>query len=177
MDVSGSQGAWSAFLHWMEVQRIGDLSGVAGVLISVIGFIVTATAAVRAKNAAESAKLAARAAVDKIRLLETVIDFSTAITLCEEIKTLCRAEQFVLVPDRCAAARKLLIALRSKNKDLSNVHQAAIQAAIVYLKDLEGAIARKGTNPGAPKLLALMAQHIDELVSVLSELRAKNSEG
>jgi hypothetical protein len=63
----------------------------------VVGFLVTAIAAVRARNAAESAKLAARFAVDKIRLLQTVIDFSTAITLCEDIKTLYRLGQPALV--------------------------------------------------------------------------------
>jgi hypothetical protein len=90
MDVSGSQDAWSAFLHWMEVQRIGDLSGVAGVLISIVGFTVTLWGVFKSKRAAQAAEEAARSTRDRIRLLDTAVDFSTAIAALEEIKRLHR---------------------------------------------------------------------------------------
>ncbi len=178
-EVPSEPSLGAQIVSWISDNHVGDLASIVGLLVSLIGFAVTATAAVRAQAAAELANTAARSAVEKIRLLETVIDFSTAITLCEEIKTLYRMEEFALVFDRCAAVRKLLIALRAENNDLVAEHQSVIQAAIVYLKELERAAARqtKEPRPVGPRVLAQIARHIDELVGVLSELKARNSEG
>lgn len=170
---------WMQILVWISDNHVGDFASIVGLFISLVGFFVTAAAAMKARTAAERASAAARSAVQKIRLLETVIDFSRAITVCDEIKTLYRVKEFALVVDRCAAVRKLLIALRVENKDLIAEHQTVIQAAVVYLKGLEAAAARQARErrPSSPRGLAIMAQHIDDLVGVLSELKVRNSEG
>jgi hypothetical protein len=171
--LSEASDLWGRIIAWISEHHVGDLASIAGVIISLVGFFLTVVAATRAKQAAQRA-------LENIRALDTVIDFTTAITLLEEIKTLHRSGQVLLIPDRCAAARKLLIALRSSNYDLSATHRTAIQAAIVHLKDVESAVEKAATSPGSGrsvKLTSLMSQHIDDLLGVLAEIKPKGAGG
>jgi hypothetical protein len=166
---------WAEFLSWLEANRVGDLTGIVGIAISLIGFGLTALGVMRSRRAAERAEEAARAARDSIQLFDTVVDFSAAISILEEIKRAHRHELWVLLPDRYAAIRKLLISLRTSNVDLSNDQKSAIQSVLVNLHDIERAVERGLQNPSnlkAAKFNSLLSDDIDNLVTVLAELKA-----
>jgi ABC-type protease/lipase transport system fused ATPase/permease subunit len=105
---------WAAFLIWVADYHVGDLASISGVLISVIGFILTVYNVRRSRKAAELARDAAQSAKNSIQTFETVVDLSTVIGLLEEIKRSHRNNQWALLPDRYAALRKTLISVRKK---------------------------------------------------------------
>jgi hypothetical protein len=128
---------WELTLKWIGDNRVGDLASIAGVAISIIGFVITVIGVCRSKDAAEQAKVAAEAARDSVRLLDTLVDFSAAISILEEIKRAHRHGHWPVLPDRYAAIRKILIVLRSSTRDLSDKHQAVIQNAFANLLALK----------------------------------------
>jgi hypothetical protein len=168
-------GQYAAFLSWMEANRIGDLSGIAGISISLIGFTVTVIGMLRSKSAAERAEKAARETRDAIRLLDTVVDFSTAISTLEEIKRLHRQANWALLPDRYASIRKVLVILRSSNLMLTDPQQTVVQEALANLYSIETTVERAlagQTLPKTPKINAIISSDIDRLLTVLAELKA-----
>jgi hypothetical protein len=101
-------------LSWIRQYGIADWASIVGIAISVVGFIFTLIGVSRSKRAAIQAAAAARAARDEIRLLDTIVDFSAAITTLEEIKRLHRQnDAWQILPDRYATIRKMLIQLRN----------------------------------------------------------------
>jgi hypothetical protein len=163
------------FLGWLEANRVGDLASIAGVFISVIGFTVTVVGVLRSQSAAERAEKAARETRDSIRLLDTVVDFAAAISTLEEIKRLHRQADWPLLPDRYAHIRKLLITLRATNIDLNDSQKTVIQSALANLYSIENAVERALENPSqlkAAKFNALITTDVDNLLTVLSELKA-----
>jgi hypothetical protein len=168
-------GHYTAFLSWMEANRVGDLAGLAGILISLIGFTVTVIGMFLSKSAAERAELAARETRDAIRLLDTVVDFSTAISTLEEIKRLHRQANWALLPDRYASIRKVLVSLRSSSPMLTDTQQTIVQEALANLYSIETAVERTlagQTSPKTPKINAIISSDIDRLLTVLAELKA-----
>jgi hypothetical protein len=134
----------------------------------------------KSKNAAQRAEEASRQTRESIRLLDTVVDFSAAIAILEEIKRAHRQEQWVLLPDRYAAIRKLLILLRASNAELSNSQKSVIQGALTNLSDIERAVERGLVNPASLKparFNAVLSTDVDNLLTVLAELKATRSGG
>jgi len=163
----------------MEVQRIGDLSGVAGILISVVGFAVTLWGVFKSKRAAQAAEEAARSTRDRMRLLDTAVDFSTAIATLEEIKRLHRTGQWSLLPDRYAELRKRLVIVRSTNPNLPDAHRAVLQSAITNLSELETLVehSSKPTALKPAKFNAILSRDADDLVAILAELISAKTGG
>jgi hypothetical protein len=163
----------------MEVNRIGDLSGALGIIISLVGFAVTLIGVVKSKTAAQRAEAAAKATRDSIGLLKTVVDFTTAISALEEIKRLHRTNQWVLLPDRYAALRKILVGLRGTDVALSADQQSSLQNALTNLYAVETAVERAleaGAAPAKPaKFNAVLSRDIDALLMALGELQNAHS--
>jgi|SRR4051812_38574934 hypothetical protein len=180
MDQSALPSFLAEFLRWAGDNHLGDLSGILGVLVSIIGFGVTLTGVLKSKRAAQRAEEASRQTRDSIRLLDAVVDFSSAIAILEEIKRAHRQQQWSVLPDRYAAIRKLLIALRATNSDLSDVQKAAIQTALANLTYVERAVERGLVNPASLKptrFNAAISTDIDNLQAILVELKTTKSGG
>jgi hypothetical protein len=163
---------------WISENHIGDWASVAGVLISIIGFAVTLVSVFKARTAASRAEAAAKSTRDAIRLFDAIVDFSSAITILEQIKRAHRQQEWVLLPDRYAELRKILIAARTKNESLTAEHKTAIQDTITSLRTMESLVERNMQNPGTLKVTkfnGVVSKHIDTLVAVLAELRAADS--
>jgi hypothetical protein len=93
------QVGWVETLAWIAEYRIGDLASIAGVLIALVGFGLTLRGVRKTKSAAQSAAIAAEVTRNSIRRLDTVVDFSAAITILDEIKRLHRGGQWMLLPE------------------------------------------------------------------------------
>ncbi len=122
-------------MSWLTMDYIGDLASLAGVAISIIGFIVTVWNVRRSKSAAERAEAAADAARQAMRSYQTLSDFSAAVAMMEEIRRLHRVEQPNLYQflERYSAARTALIGVRKLSPALSDGMQTQIQSAIMTL--------------------------------------------
>ncbi|WP_425622379.1 hypothetical protein ACPS74_12650 [Methylocystis sp. SB2] len=103
----------AAFLNWIAENHVGDLASIAGVLISVVGFVLTVYNVRRSRKAAEHARDAAQSVKNSIQTFETVFDLSRVIGLLEEVKRSHRNNEWALLPDRYAALRKTLINVKN----------------------------------------------------------------
>jgi hypothetical protein len=165
---------WTAFLDILAEHRLGDLTGVIGLAVTIVGFAFTLVNVVRSREAAEKALIAAESARSDIRNFETVVDFAGAIALLEEIKRSHRQNEWALLPDRYAALRKTLIGIRKSRPDLSDQHATVVQGAIATLAQIERAVEK--ALPDVPpnshvKFNSLLSTNIDDLTGVLTELK------
>lgn len=164
-----------AILKFIADYRLGDIASLLGLLVSVIGFIITILGVYRSKRAAEAAAESAKNVREEISRLDTMLDFSAAITIMEEIKRLHRTGAWQLLPDRYSTLRQKLILIRGVNTNLAEVHLAALQNAIQQFSDMERRIERalqSETNPPkVAKLNEIVSIQIDKLSEVLTAIR------
>lgn len=175
MPPEAPQGLWQLLLTWIIDHRLGDLASIVGLAVSLVGFLITIVGVFKSKGAAQRAEEAARETRESIRLLDTVVDFAGAIAILEEIKRMQRQRSWVLLPDRYATIRKLLISLRSSGQKLTDEQSAVIQSALANLRTIETQVERSLDNADTlkpAKLNALVSDDIDKLLTVLGELRA-----
>jgi hypothetical protein len=162
-------------IQWIAENHVGDLASIAGIFISIVGFFVTLWNVWRSRSAAERAEMAANEARRIIRSYETVAEFSSAITLMEEIKRLHRSRQSEMLPDRDAALRKALISVRRLAPSLQGGQDTTLQAAITTLAAIEGTIEKSihgGSEPDYVRLNRLLSRDIDALHAVLIDIKA-----
>jgi hypothetical protein len=163
-------------LNWLKAHDLaGTWADVSGFLIAIVGFAATLVGVQKSKNAAVAAQQAAQATRDSIRLFETIVDFSTAIAVLEDIKRSHRETGIsTTLPERYATIRKLLIVLRTSHVKLSDDQLAVIQNAVANLSSMEDhiekALANKSALPVA-KFNSLISRDIDRLVDVLTTLK------
>jgi hypothetical protein len=172
---------WGDLLAWIDKNKLADLFGIAGTLISLVGFTVTIIGVYRSKNAAVKAQEAAQAARDSIRMLDTFVDFSAAISLLEEIKRLHRQEgAWQILIERYGAIRRLLVQIRTSEVDLSDDQQEAFQNALTNLRAIQNRVEKGLTNTASLKPANFnntISDDIDRLLAVLTQLKAKQAGG
>ncbi|MCK1454356.1 hypothetical protein IVB36_26675 [Bradyrhizobium sp. 35] len=163
-------------LAWLKARDLaGTWADVSGFLIAIVGFGATLVGVRKSKNAAIAAQQAAQATRDSIRLLETIVDFSTAIAVLEEIKRAHRETGTSgTLPERYATIRKQLIVLKGSKVKLSDDQLAVIQNAVANLSTMENHIERALSNKTAlpvAKFNSIISRDIDKLVDVLTALK------
>ncbi len=161
---------------WIARTHSGDIASVAGVVISIVGFVATLINTSRSRSAARRAEVAANAARDRIRLFDLASDFSAAISAMDEIKRLHREGAWSILPERYSELRKLLVTVRRANPTLSQEDSVVIQTAIQHLSDIEAkverAIEEKTAMRNVARINTVMSTQIDKLHEVLVNLRA-----
>jgi hypothetical protein len=150
------------------------------VVISLIGFAVTIIGVRKTKNAADSAAAAAEAARRSMKLYDALVEFSAVIATLEEIKRLHRQSAWALLPERYSASRKRLIALRESVPTLTDAQMRAVQTAISSFSEMEQRIEKYQSQPdklNTARLNAAVSEVIDNLLAVLSQLKATTGTG
>ena len=159
--------AWTAL--W------GDSASIAGLLVSILGFVVTIAAVLRSKSAANQAADAANKTKELLIRSATIADFSAAVVSMQEIKRLHRAKAWAVLPDRYAALRERLIAIRSSNPEMNHSYLAAIRGAEERFADLERrvdkALAEDVAPPHTSKFNDIVSAELDKLHEVLTALK------
>ena len=169
---------WSFFLAWLRDNQIGDLPGIFGLFITLLGFAGTLIQVYRAKAASERAEQAARSTRESIRHFETVVDFSGVIARLEDIKRNHRQEQWPLLLDRYAEIRKVLVTLKAANIDLNPDHRAGIQLALTNISAIESTVEAGLSNPESlqsEQFNQIVSQDIDRLQTILVEIKSASA--
>jgi hypothetical protein len=166
------------FLRWLKANDLASTwSDVSGFLIAIVGFSATLVGVFRSKRAAVLAQEAAQSARDSIQLFDAITNFSTAISILEEIRRIHRQNDpaaLVGLPDRYSTIRKHLILLRASPMTLDDAQHAAIQNALVNLADIEKRVERALASKNAinpAKINAIISDDIDKLLMVLTTLK------
>ena len=165
--------------QWLTDYHVGDLASITGVVISVVGFIITLWNVRRSKSAAERAEAAANEARLLMRGYQTVADFSAAIAIMEEIKRLHRTGQLDVLLDRYAALRKVLIGVRRLSPSMNEAVENQLQSAITTLATMEDLVERSrsaGSAPNFVRLNRLISRDIDALHAVLIDMTASSGD-
>ena len=152
-----------------------DWLSVAGLVLTVGGFIATLINVVRAKRAATRAQEAVDEVRNDIRYIEMVADVSRTVTAMEEITRLQREGAWSILPERYATLRKSLIEIRSANKNLPDEHKASLQNSIQLLKGVqrtvEEAVAANKEPKNVVRLNEVVFDQIDDLHGILTEVK------
>ena len=155
--------------HW------GDVASVAGLVASIIGFILTIRVARHAEDAAQQANTAATAAKRSIMAANALVDFASAMAIMEEIRRLQREGAWRILPDRYAALKQALMALRSEHPSLTDAQQTAIQASLMQVREIEQKVERaleqKADPSGVAKMNGVISGEIEKISEVLVSLK------
>ncbi|WP_341910385.1 hypothetical protein [Ferrovibrio terrae] len=160
----------SPALVWLDANHLGDAAGI-------IGLLITALAFWKAKRAQEAAAEAANAVRSSMRLFDSISQLSIAIASLEEIKRHYYSESWMLVSDRCASLRRLLVVTRSSNPHLTDSQKTVIQNAVSNLAEIEEKIESRSGKAGfkISKLPRIISDNLDLLLEVLIELKTAAS--
>ncbi|MEH3127939.1 hypothetical protein [Agrobacterium cavarae] len=121
----------------MPQLTFSDWVGLAGIVLSLLGFGVSIWQTWKAKNAAESARDAATLATEGVRKLDSVISFTSVSKSLDEIKDALHKQDYVALVNQFDKARKSLIDARENHPDLNEEQRRSIQKALTFLKTLE----------------------------------------
>lgn len=153
----------------------GDSASIGGLVVSIVGFVITIYAVFKSKSAALQAAEAATNTKTLLIHSATIADVSAAVISMQEIKRLHRAKAWAILPDRYAALRERLVAIRSSNPAMEAHSVAAIRSAEEQFSKLERrvdrAIADGVDPPGTAKFNEIVSAELDRLQEVLTALK------
>ncbi len=149
----------------------GDLASIAGLGLTLVGFVVTIVGVWRSRAAAEAARRAAESTQASIAQYDAIADLSAAAAIMDEIKRLQRYGVWGVLPDRYGDLRRKLVALKSSGAQLTDAQRQVFQGAIETFADLERRVERAASASAAPpnpaKLNDIVSGQIDEVHAVL----------
>jgi len=163
--------------QYMVRNSLADWASVLGVIIAIVGFLITIIKIFRLKSTAEAVQDSIRNVREDVLRVNTIAEFSAALSVMDEIKRLHRQQAWQILPDRYAYLRKALITIKTSYSDLEEEHKIALQGAIQIFsgveKQVENALAKNLSSLDVPKLNRLISKQIDSLQEVLIKIQNK----
>lgn len=153
-----------------------DVSSIAGVVISVIGFLVTWRNVTTSRKAADQARVAVMRVREDLAKYDVIAELGAAVAIMDEIKRLNRHGAWPILPDRYSALRQRLITIRASNLDLSEPHLADLNGAIQQIRNLEQTVESALSKQGQAELdkarfNSVVSKQLDKMTEVLVSIR------
>ena len=168
----------SELLKYISDNNYGDFASVLGLLIALVGFGITIYGVWTSRSASERASIAANEAKLAVMRTETISNFSSAVTVMEEVKRLHRAGAWAVVPDRYSFLRRSLISIVTNHDDLTETHKVLIQSAVAQFRELESSVETflsGGKNvPNSAKLNKIVTAQMDKLDEILNTVKTES---
>ncbi len=111
-------------------QQTEFILAIIGLVITIVGFLITGITAVKALKIAKGIK-------SKVIAIDSVSDLTKAHTIIDEISRYLRSRTWLGLPERCTALRHILVAVKSSNASLSDEHQKILRKAISTVQAIE----------------------------------------
>jgi hypothetical protein len=168
--------------NWLS-QVVDDLAdpktagviGALGLILTVVGFVITIVQVRRSKTAAESAAEAVKTVRSQITHFDAAAECVSAIQILEEIERLHRMGPIQMLPERYNAARRALILMRTSKPEAVVAYMTPLQDAIVQLatlKDVSDRLIGQGAlGVDTAKSNRITTKIIDNLTQLSGELR------
>lgn len=160
-------------MDWLERYRTAEFTGIAGFLITLVGFGVTVLNVIRAREASEQARDAAERAREEVRRSQTTIALSQVVVRMEELKRFHREGMWQALPDRYSQLRRDLVSIRHRSPYLTASQATRLQEGIMLLAKLEERLDRqpaKTTPDGVARTNRLVSEQMANLLQLLHEL-------
>ena len=154
----------------MQELTFSDWLGLAGIIVSLLGFGVAIWQLWKVKTAAESARDAAQSAKDGIRRLDSIVGFTSVSRSIDEIKEACRRDDFERLPMLFDQARKSLITARENSPTVGTTDNQTIQKSLSFFKMMELEMVKNDTailSQNKPKYIKTLID-ISEDMTVLA---------
>ena len=146
---------WNEFITWVIANHVGELASIAGLIVTIVGFLYTLRNVKKSRMAAQDAKAAAEGVRQDMGRFDAVAELASAVTSIDEIKRHHRNAAWRILPDRYSALRKTLVSIRKSCTDLTKENQMALQRVITHLSNMEDQMehlnAGQGTTPQCPQ--------------------------
>ncbi len=153
----------------------GDLASVAGILIVLLGFLITIWNVVRTKRAVEAANKAVAMIKDQLSTIDTLKELTDVIGAMDEIQRLHREKVWRILPDRYLSVTRSLIDIKTSHSSMTLDQQRTLQGAIqefVTLKgSMESAIADGEENLDVPRVNAVVTRRANDVTKILVQIR------
>lgn len=168
------------FTSWFVANHVGDWASVFGVLIAIVGFVITIRNVARSRKSADRAETAATKAAESIRHIDAVQNLSRAVSTIEEIQRLNRAKEWKVLLDRHLSFRSILIEVKGAASNLASNQKAIIQAGIVHStrisNKIEVALSKNSDPENIPLMNRVLSKQMEKLQAILVEIRT-NTDG
>lgn len=157
-------------IDFTDVVNVGSWASIIAFAISLIGFVIIIYNVRKIRSISQQVR-------NDLLHTNTVLQFSSAISLMEEIKILQRKAAWEILPDRYSSLRKSLISIKQSIPDMSDENSRRVQSTISSLSNIEHEIEVcifKGTSPpDVPGLNRTISTQIDRLQPILVEISNK----
>ena len=137
-----------------------ELSGLLGIVISLIGFIITICGIKKVRSELKRG-------INKVNI---IADLSAALSKMDEIVRLQDAGQWVLLSERYTELKRLLLSIGSSDIEFIEEHKTFIQGATVQCKTSLSTIKRalqKGSTPDPVRLNTVISDQSDQIHQIL----------
>jgi hypothetical protein len=166
---------WLSYLN----EHYGDVASVVGLILTLVGFVVTIWNVRKAKQAAEGARQAAREAVSRIGSQILANEIGTTLELVRQTDATCRERNWSSAMYRCDEARIRLVPLiespelRSTERD--NLH-AAFENFGEMLVVLQALLDMNESKKAPPRIAKQLHKILEDLGQIKSRLQTRTLE-
>lgn len=163
----------------MPELTFSDWLGLAGIILSLLGFGISIWQIWKVKTAAESARDAAQMAKDGVRRLDSIIGFTSVARSIDDIKEACRKGEFERLPTQFDQARKALITARENNPALDETDHQCIQKSLVFFKTMEIEVLKNESQileNNKSKYLKTLIDISDEIIVLANKVKSGESD-
>lgn len=159
----------------LDSATFGNILNIVGLVITIIGFALTIRSTWKSREASIKAREEVAKVREDMRKIRTVADFSSALTLMEEIKRLHRDSSWQILPDRYSNLKNLIVSVKSANGDLRDDQKAIIQNVLTQLTNMENQVERhlmtKQNPPDITRFNSIISKQVDNLREILVEVQ------
>lgn len=170
----------SIWLTRFSSPLLGNVVGIIGLLFSVVGIAYTIIQVRKAVSSSEAAKTASQETLREVSKIDAIIEFSSVITLMEEIKRHHRGGNYQILPDCYSSVRQKLAKIRSSYSVLNLETQSRLQEAISQFRTMEDSIekqlAKKKFTLQVANTNGIISDEIDFLNELLVEIKNNRQE-
>jgi hypothetical protein len=162
-------------LYWLGSNNVGDAVGVLGLIITIVGFILTIINIKRTKKIAVEARNAADKAVGAVNLYNELSDISSAISGMEEIIRKIHDGNFESIINNIMDVKKRLVSIKSSGNNINEDQRKLIQKTLSGLSNFSEQITNAKRNKEEVKVEGVnkkMMNHMDVLVNILVTMKS-----
>ncbi|MCQ1572747.1 hypothetical protein NFO65_18625 [Neorhizobium galegae] len=164
----------------LQELTFSDWLGLAGIILSLLGFGVSLWQLWKVKTAAESARDSAKLATEGVRKLDSVISFTSVIKSLDDIKNALHKQDYTELVKQFDSSRHSLIDARENHPGLSDNQRRSIQKALTFLKTLEVEVRTSDVESiklQHPKFMKTLLEISDSVTTILISTRNMEATG
>jgi len=160
--------SWFAGLPW-----VSDISGVAGLVITLVGFSLTLWKVTRSREEVRQMN-------ERITTFNLSGELNSTLSLLDEIKRLHREVphrigKMEILVERYSVLKKKLLSIKGSIPDLSDEKKSQIQSAIQHFANMEDnvekCLADETVPSNVPSMNKIVSRQIEMLTEILIQIR------